>query len=122
MPIDNTGAGYRRLAGLYERLIADQQAAVVRPDLRLLNLTLEDPDAIRADRAAVTAEAKAHPKRSALLDKLLVGDPVIIERTDLHGRLSADGPTWLLEGRGYLRVYADDLVEPADGPADQRQY
>jgi hypothetical protein len=26
------------------------------------------------------------------------------------------------EGREYVRVYADDVVEPADGPAEQCAY
>jgi hypothetical protein len=39
------------LAGLRAALIADQQAAVVEPDLRLLNWELEDPYEIAADKA-----------------------------------------------------------------------
>jgi hypothetical protein len=62
------------------------------------------------------------PRRSTLLDKLTIGAPVVIERTMLRGRLPADSPPWMREGRGYVRVYGDDVVEPCDGPADQRQY
>lgn len=121
MPIDHAGVGYRRLPGTYVWLIEQQQAAVIKPDLRLWDWSLEDPGAIAVDRAAVTAEAKAHPQRSALLDKLLVGEPVVIGLSDLHGRLPADRPEWLSDPRitPCVRVYPDDLVEPADGPADQ---
>lgn len=124
MPIDHSGVGYRRIAGLYEALIADQQAAVVRPDPRLLDTSLEDPAAIAADRAEVEADARAYPKRSALLDKLLVGEPVIVGWSMLRGRLPEHPPEWLSDPRitPCVRVYPDDLVEPADGPADQRQY
>jgi hypothetical protein len=48
--------------------------------------------------------------------------PVIVGRTDLIGRLPADGPPWLLDGCGHVKIYPDDLVEPCDGPADQRAY
>ncbi len=122
MPIDHAGVGYRRLPGTYAWLIEQQQAAVIKPDLRLWDWSLEAPDAIAADRAAVEAEARAHPHRSTLLDKLLVGEPVIVGRTDLIGRLPPDGPPWLIDGCGHVRVYADDLIEPCDGPADQRAY
>ena len=63
MPIDHAGVGYRRLPGTYVWLIEQQQAAVIKPDLRLWDWS---------------AEAKAHPQRSARLDKLLVGEPVVI--------------------------------------------
>jgi len=124
VPIDHAGVGYRRLPGTYAWLIAQQQAAVVKPDLRLWDWSLEHPDAIAADRAAVKAEAQAHPQRSTLLDKLLVGEPVIVGLTDLAGRLPADRPEWLSDSRitPCVRVYPDDLVEPADGPPDQCQY
>jgi hypothetical protein len=46
---------------------------------------------------------------------------VVIERTELHRRVPAGAP-WLLEGRGYVRVYPDDVVEPSGGPPDQCQY
>jgi hypothetical protein len=36
--------------------------------------------------------------------------------------LPRDSPPWMREGRGYVRVYADDVVEPADGPAEQCAY
>jgi hypothetical protein len=49
-------------------------------------------------------------------------EPVIVEWSMLRGRLPADSPPWMREGRGYVRVYGDDVVEPCDGPADQRQY
>ena len=70
----------------------------------------------------MAAHARAHPERSALLDKLVLREPVIIERTDLVGQVPAGAPPWLLEGNGYVKVYPDDLVEPCDGPADQRAY
>ena len=80
--------------------------------------------AIAADRAEVEADARAYPKRSALLDKLLVGEPVIVGWSMLRGRLPEHPPEWLSDPRitTHVRVYPDDLVEPADGPADQRAY
>jgi hypothetical protein len=124
MAVDLRGsAAYRRIAGLYAALLADQQAAVVKPDLRLVNWDLNDADEVAADRAAIEAEAKANPRRSTLLDKLTIGSPVIVECTMLRGRLPADAPPWMREGHACVRVYGDDVVEPCDdGPADQRQY
>jgi hypothetical protein len=121
VPIDNThrGAGYRRVTGLRAQLTADQQSAVIKVDLRLLNMDLSDPEEIAADKAELQAEARAHPRRSTLLDRLLAGSPVVVELTALRGRLPADSPPWMHEGQGHVRVYADDVVEPADGPADQ---
>jgi hypothetical protein len=46
-------------------------------------------------------------------------EPVIVERSMLRGRLPADAPPWRREGRGCVRVYVDDVIKPADGPADQ---
>jgi hypothetical protein len=123
VPIDHSGVGYRRIAGLYEALIAEQQAAVVKIDLRLLDWTLEDPAEAAVDRAEVKADAKAHPKRSALLDKLMIGEPVTVGWSELWGRLPEHPPEWLSDPQitPHVRVYPDDLVEPADGPADQCQ-
>ena len=92
---------------------------MVNPDLRLLDRGLTDPEEMAADRAALEAEAKAHPRRSTLLNKLMLGSPVVVELSMLHGRLPADAPPWMREGRGCVRVYADDVIEPADAPADQ---
>jgi hypothetical protein len=80
--------------------------------------------AIAADRAEMETDARAYPKRSALLDKLLVGEPVIVGWSMLRGRLPEHPPEWLSDPRitTHVRVYPDDLVEPADGPADQRAY
>jgi hypothetical protein len=103
-------------------LTADQQAAVVKPDLRLLNWELEDPDEIAADKAQLQEWTRANPHRSSLLTKLLAGEPVVVERSALRHRLPPDSPPWMREGRGYVRVYADDVVEPADGPAEQCAY
>jgi hypothetical protein len=47
---------------------------------------------------------------------------VVVERSALRHRLPPDSPPWMREGRGYVRVYADDVVEPADGPAEQCAY
>jgi hypothetical protein len=47
---------------------------------------------------------------------------VVVDLLMLRGRLPADAPPWLLEGRGCVRVYVDDVVEPADGPAEQCAY
>jgi hypothetical protein len=116
------GAAYRRITGLRESLIEEQQEAVISIDLRALDWTLTDPDEIAADRAELVACTKANPQRSVLLDKLLAGEPVIVELSALHGRLPADAPSWMTEGRGCVRVYPDDVVEPADGPAEQRAY
>ena len=125
MPIDNSdrGAGYRRIAGLRAVLTAEQEAAVIKVDLRLLPWG-EDLPAGEFDRrrAELEADAPANPRRSTLLATLRAGEPVAVELSMLHGRLPADAPPWLTEGRGYCRVYADDIVEPADGPADQRAY
>ncbi len=63
------------------------------------------------------AEARANPQRSALLDKLLDGMPVVVNRSMLH--LPPDPPEWLSDSRISVRVRADDLVEPAHGPPDQ---
>jgi hypothetical protein len=121
VPIDHSGVGYRRIAGLYDWLIEQQQAAVVRPDLRALDWSLEDPDAIAADKARLAAEGRANPKRSALLDKLMLGEPAVVAWSALRGRLPADAPEWLPDPRitPCVREYVDDLVEPADGPPDQ---
>ena len=54
----------------------------------------------------------------------MVGEPVVIGWSALHGRLPEHPPEWLSDPRitPCVRVYPDDLVEPADGPADQRAY
>jgi len=72
------------LAGLRAALIADQQAAVVEPDLRLLNWELEDPYEIAADKAQLQEWTRANPHRSSLLTKLLAGEPVVVERSALR--------------------------------------
>ena len=123
MPDDlRGGAAYRRLPGLYEWLIEQQQAAVISIDLRALDSTLTDPDEIAADRAELTAWTKANPQRSTLLEHLKRGEPAVVELSMLRRRLPANAPPWLLEGRGYVCVYVDDFVEPADGPAEQCAY
>jgi hypothetical protein len=72
----------------------------------------------RISRPSVIAEAARNPKRSALLDKLLAGNPVIVAWTTARPYLPADPPHWLSDPRitPHIRVYRDDLVEPADGP------
>jgi hypothetical protein len=122
MPIDHSGVGYRRITGLYAALLEQQRAAVVSIDLRALDWTLEDPAAAAVDRAALEEWTKANPQPSALLERLGAGQPAVVDLSMLHGRLPADAPPWLLEGRGCVRVYADDVVEPADGPAEQCAY
>ncbi|MGO9102119.1 MAG: hypothetical protein ACLP9Y_22765 [Mycobacterium sp.] len=121
MPIDHSSVGYRRLPGLYNSLIEQQQAAVVKIDLRVLDWSLTDPEEIAADRAAITAEAKAHPQRSTLLDKLLDSESVIVGWSMLHSRLPADRPEWLSDPRitACVRVCCDESIESAAGPADQ---
>lgn len=96
-----------------------QQKAIVSIDLRLLDWSLEDPAAVAADEAALEAEARAHPQPSVLLEKLLDGQPVVVDRSALP-RL-VDGPESISGPRitPFVRVRADDLVAPADGPADQ---
>jgi hypothetical protein len=116
------GAAYRRITGLRASLIEQQQEAVITIDLRALDWTLEDPDEIAADRADLQEWTNAHPHRSALLDKLLAGEPVVIELSQLRGRLPVDAPPWLTEGRRCVRVYPDDVVEPADWPRAQRAW
>jgi hypothetical protein len=117
MPVDRRATDVFRVPGCYAALIMHQRKAVVSIDLRRLDWSLEDPAQVAADRAAVEAEAKAHPQRSALLDKLLDGLPVVVNRSMLH--LPPDPPPWLVDSRISVRVRADDLVEPADGPEDQ---
>ena len=36
MPVEHAGSGYRRIEGLRAALTADQEAAVIKLDLRLL--------------------------------------------------------------------------------------
>lgn len=108
-----------RLPGCYAALIAQQRAAAVSIDLRLLDWDLSDPGEVAADRAALVAETKAHPQESALLVKLLAGEPVVVSWSALH--VPADAPGWLSDPRitHYVRIRADDLVEPADHAPDQ---
>ncbi len=122
MPIDADGAGYRRVEGLRAELISEQMAAVIKVDPRLLPWEDELPAAefaIAKTRLAV--EAAAHPRRSTLLDKLRAGEPVVVQTTMLRGRLPANAPPWISDPRmsPCVRIYADDVVEPADGPPDQ---
>jgi hypothetical protein len=55
---------------------------------------------------------------------IVADEPVVVESTMLHGRLRADAPPWLSDPAmaRYVRVYADDVVEPTDGPPDQRAW
>lgn len=116
------GAAYRRVTGLRAELIEEQQEAVISIDLRALDWTLTDPDEIAADRADMQAWTRERPQKSELLDKLMFGEPVVVELSMLRGRLPADAPPWLREGRGCVRIYPDEVVEPCDGPPDQCAY
>lgn len=106
-----------RLPGCCPALIAQQRAAVVSIDLRLLNWDLTDPAEVAADRAVLEAEARARPQQSVLLAKLLDGMPAVVRRSMLH--LPPDPPEWLSDSRISVRVWPDDLVEPTDEPPDQ---
>jgi hypothetical protein len=120
MPIDHDdlGVGYRPMEGLYEALLAEDRERVIQPDPRLLNWDLINPDEIASDNAALEAEAKAHPRHSELLDKMTLGEAVVIPRAFLDGWLSPDAPEWMRDPRltQYVRLYPDDVIEPADGP------
>jgi len=119
MPADRHLTAAFRVPGCYEALIAHQQKAIVSIDLRLLDWSLEDPAEKAADRAALECETRLDPQPSALLAKLLDGDPVVV-RWGALPRL-ADPPEWLSDPRitPYARVWPDDFVGPADGPPDQ---
>jgi hypothetical protein len=80
MPLDTRtdGAGYRRIAGLYAGLRQHQEAAVVKPDMRLFNWDTADMATFEASRQQIIAEAQNQPKHSTLLDKLRAGQPVIV--------------------------------------------
>jgi hypothetical protein len=82
MPIDHAdrGVGSRRVEGLYEALLAEERERVIRFDPRLLNWDLIRPDEIAADKAALEAKVREHPRRSELLDKMTLGEVVVIPR------------------------------------------
>lgn len=113
------GTDMFRIKGVYAGLILHQQRAAVSIDLRLLDWSLEEPAAKAADRAALEYETKLNPQPSKLLEKLLDGQPVTVSWRALPH--VADPPAWLSDPRvtPYVRVRADDLVTPADGPPDQ---
>ncbi|MDT5356880.1 MAG: hypothetical protein QOJ56_5412 [Mycobacterium sp.] len=95
---------------------------MVSIDLRLMNLDLIDPEEIAADRGALEAEARVNLQPSELLERLEAGQPVVVELSMLPGRLPPDAPPWLLEGRGCIRAYSDDVVEPADAEPNKCAY
>jgi hypothetical protein len=113
-----------RVPGFRGWLTGNQESAVIKVDQRALDWTMTDPEEIAADGAAHDDEARANPKRSALLDKLRTDQPVIVEWAMLRRRMPADGRPWFNSRRTtpYLRVDVDDRVEPADGPPDQCQW
>ncbi len=106
-----------RLRGCYASLILHQQRAIISIDLRRLDWSLEDPAAVAANRGAVEAEARAHPRPSELLKKMEAGQPVVVRRSMLT--LPRDFPPWLADSRISVKVRADDLVAPTDKPEDQ---
>ncbi len=106
-----------RLPGAYAALLSQQRKAIVSIDLRKLDWGLCDPAAVAADRAVLEAEARARPQKSVLLSRLLDGQPVTVARCMLT--LPKDSPVWLSDSRISVRVWPDDLIEPADGPEDQ---
>jgi hypothetical protein len=112
------GVAVFRAPGLYDALRVEQEAAVVKVDVRL------SFDAGPDELAALTAEAHANPKRSTLLDKLRARADVIVRWSALHGRLPPDPPPWLSDPRitPCVRVTPDNAIVPADGPPDQCQY
>ena len=95
--------------------------------LRLAGITIKDaglPMPGRRDRSGSGrggGRRWTYPKRSALLDKLLVGEPVIVGWSMPRGRLPEHPPEWLSDPRitTHVRVYPDDLVEPADSQASR---
>ena len=83
--IDPAAAVFRA-TGLYDALLIEQEAAVVRVDARL------SFDASPDELAELAAEARAYPERSALLDKLRTGSPVIAGWSAVRRHLPPDPP------------------------------
>lgn len=122
MPVSDIGVGYRRMPGLYAGLTERQEQAVIKPDERTLNWDTLNPQTFEESRTAAIAAAKIQPKRSTLLDKLRRGEPVIVEGATAREHLPVIPPEWLKHPLALIRVYPDDVVEPAAGPPDQCQW
>ena len=73
---------------------------------------------ITASKDRVTDEARKHPRRSTLFDKLRDREPVVVEWLMARPFLSADDRPIMAQ---YFRVFPDDRVEAAEGPPDQCQ-
>lgn len=111
------GTGGVKVPGCYEALLEHQQKAVVSIDLRLLNWDLTCPHERAADRAALEYRTRLNPQPSALLARLLEGEPVAVYRRMLY--LPPDAPQWLVDPGTVVRVTPDDVVRPAVGLPDQ---
>jgi hypothetical protein len=112
------GLGLFRLPGEYERILHQERRRVIEchpaVDPRVL-LEITDPD----EREAAWAEARAHPLASDLLDRLELGEPVIVDYHEMSREFFAlrrrpDAPEWTLDFRNVrrVRVYQDDVIAP----------
>ncbi|MFZ0712632.1 hypothetical protein [Mycobacterium sp.] len=119
-----SAAVVHRVPGLYAGLLERQEAAVIKPDERTFDWDTTVMATFAQSRTAAAAAAKIQPKRSTLLDKLRRGEPVVVEGATAREHLPANPPDWLKHPRALIRVYPDDLVEPAGDVehADQCQW
>jgi hypothetical protein len=62
--------------------------------------------------------------RVSVVGMFAMASCLTVETKMLHGRLPANAPEWMTDPRvtPCVCVYADDLVEPSDGPPDQCAY
>jgi hypothetical protein len=107
-----------RVPGLYQYLLEQQRRRVVElvpeVDPRILF------DATPQEKEQAWAYARAHPRPSELLDKLEIGERVLVGRGDMPASFFAlrppDAPAWCRDGDvHWIRVYIDDLIGPVEG-------
>ncbi len=121
MPIDHDDNAFQRIDGLPAKLQAHQEEAVARTDMRLLPWESDcGADEFAAAKKQLQAQAAANPRPSTLLDKLKAGEPVVVETTLVRTMVPPATPSWLRDPQEcwFVRVYADGLVEPVAGSAE----
>jgi hypothetical protein len=114
--LGSAAAGVRLPAGTYAELLLDECEGHSRPDPRLWPIegSVEEYEEFEELKRQGAAKAAAMCE-----EKLAAGEPLVVSASQIGGHNIPGAPEWLTTpaiygGASAVRVYRDDVVEPAE--------